>query len=209
MIQRTNLQSGFTLIELLLSLAFVSFILLFVISATLEVMGDYNKGIALKQINQSARSIIADMTTVVRLSTSGTANLSALGSGRACFNGVSYVWNIKNATTNQYTNGTAVSFARVQDAGGALCIASSGIYPNVNPAASTPLITGQIWVQSVGIVLSNDQGLATISLNLSTSGSNQPTVPSGGGLVCAGGQTANFCAVASFTTTVNARNVGG
>ena len=209
MIQHTKHQDGFTLIELLLSLAFVSFLLIFVISATLAVMGEYNKGIALKQINQSARSIIADMTTVVRLSTSGTANLSALASGRACFNGVSYVWNIKNATTNQYTNGTAVTFARVQDAGGVLCISSGGSYPNVNLAAATPLITGQIWVQSIGITMSNDQGLATISLNLSTSGSNAPTIPSGGSLVCAGGSTANFCAVAAFTTTVNARNVGG
>jgi type II secretory pathway pseudopilin PulG len=212
MIRHTNQssQQGFTIIELMLSLGFVAFLLIFVISATIEVMGDYNKGVTIKAINQSARSIIQDMSTVARSTTAGTANLSALGAGRACLGGVSYVWNIKGAATNKYTTGSTVTFARVADAAGALCVSGAGGYPAVNPAAATSLITaGQVWVQSVGVVLSTDQSLITLSINLSTAGSNQPTGSGPNGPVCVGGSIGNFCAVAAFSTTVNARNLGG
>lgn len=210
MIQRTNTQSGFTLIELMLALAFVGFLLIFVVTATLEVMGDYNKGLALKSINQTARSVLEDMSSVARLTTAGTANLTALNNGRVCFGGVSYVWNIQGGNANKYTDGTSVTFARVQDSAGALCIASSGVYPNVSLSSATSLLTSnQVWVQAVGVSLSTDQQLVTLSINLSTSGNNQPTIASSNGPICAGGRANNFCATASFTTTVNARNLGG
>lgn len=197
-------QSGFTLVELTISLSFVAFILLFVVFAMVQVMRNYSKGITLKEINQSARTIVEDMSRSARATKASAINVSQLANGRLCLGSVSYVWNVQGGTSNKYLNGSPVTFARATDPSGALCGAGS---PPVDPSVSTAILSNLVWVQSVGMTLSTDQALATITLKLSTSGSNAPTVNDPVlGLICSGNINGHYCAVANFSTTVTVRN---
>jgi prepilin-type N-terminal cleavage/methylation domain-containing protein len=49
---------GFTLIELLLAMAFIAFLLLFMVAAILQVTKLYVKGSAIRQINQTGRQLM-------------------------------------------------------------------------------------------------------------------------------------------------------
>lgn len=201
----TSGSAGFTLVELLLAMAFVGFVLLFIVFAMFQVMGNYNKGIAIKNINQTARSIAEEMSRFVRSTNAEAINVNEVSRGRLCLGGVSYVWNVTSSTTNRYTSGSPVTMVRVEDPAGTLCLPAGGPYPNIDPARATTLVSGQIWVQNVQMTISSNQKLADLTIQLSTSGTNAPTGPGG---TCEGGRTGEFCAVASFSTTVSTRNGG-
>jgi|GEM_PF-93038 len=111
--------TGFTLIELLLSMTFVSVLLLTIALTVVQMANTYNKGMTLKEVNQSARDIsddmrrafafspvfavpstedvgttfAADTNDYIRLST-GTGASKAITGGRLCTGTVSYIWNI-------------------------------------------------------------------------------------------------------------------
>lgn len=203
MIRRTDTQDGFTLVELLLALTFVSFILLFIVFAMLQVMGNYNKGLAIKEINQTSRTIVEEMSRVARFSSINTINTSATARGRICFGSVSYVWNTKGSSTNKLSNNAAVTLSRVEDAGGALCAAGN---PPIPAAAATNLLTGPVWVQKLEVSKAATANLITIKLVLSTSDDNQPTdIDDASNPICSGNKAGNYCAVATFSTTVSTR----
>ncbi len=198
---------GFTLIELTLATAFIAFILIFMIAAMLQVMSNYNKGLAVKQINQNARTALEEMSRLIQSTNASAINTSQLANGRVCFGGVSYVWNIKGANTNKYTTGAAVTLVRVNDAAGALC---GGVLPNVDPANAITLLSDQIWVQSVNVAVSSNQKLVDISMSLSTANQNQPTGTDPIlGPICTGGRDSQYCAVGTFSTTVSTKDGGG
>lgn len=100
---RVKQQQGFTIIELMLSMTFVAILLLGIAMTIIQVGNIYNKGMALRQINQSARDISDDL----RKSVSGSS-VTALAQdyieaapagpdpgpgGRLCLGSFSYVWN--------------------------------------------------------------------------------------------------------------------
>ena len=208
MTQHTK-QGGFTLVELMLAMAFVSFILLFIVFAMLQVMGNYNKGIAIKNINQTSRTIVEEMARLVRSTSAEAINTSKVTSnGRVCFGNISYVWNVKSGTTNKFTDNTPVTMVRVEDPSGTLCGAS---LPAVDSTKATTLISGNVWVQAVQVTVSGNQKLVDFTLRLSTANENQPTGTDsvwGPSSVCEGGSNGNYCAVAQFSTTVSTRNGG-
>lgn len=212
MIRRTNksAEQGFTLVELMLAMAFVSFLLLFIIVATVQVIANYNKGTVIKQINQTARDVVEEMGRLVRASDASAINTSALSAGRVCFGGVSYVWNVRGSVNNnQYTDNSLVTLAKVDDPSGSLCASGAGGYPKVDPTKATSLLTsGQVWVQDLQVAVSSNLELVDISLRLSTAGNNQPTGTSPNGYVCLGGSDGDYCAVAAFNTTVSTREGG-
>lgn len=200
-------EQGFTLVELILATAFIAFILIFMLSTMLQVMSNYNKGLAVKQINQTARTVEDELSRLIQNTDTTAINTSRIANGRVCLGGVSYVWNIRNATTNQYTNGTPVKMVRVNDAGGALC--GAGL-PAVNPANASELLSGSIWVQQMNVVVSTNQKLADITISLSTSAPNHPTGTDAVlGTICDGSKDSQYCAIATFTTTVATKNGGG
>lgn len=209
MTQRINnhqSQAGFTLIELTLSTAFIAFVLIFMLAAMLQVMNNYNKGLIVKQINQTARTLMSEMGGLIKNTNAAAINTAYLGNGRVCLGGVSYVWNIKGATTNKYTSGTAFTMVRVNDAAGSLC---SAALPGVNSANATEVLGGQVWVQQVNVALSSNQQLVDITIGLSTAGANQPTGTDPVlGTICDGSKDSQYCAVATFKTTVSTK-VGG
>jgi prepilin-type N-terminal cleavage/methylation domain-containing protein len=207
--QNTSVQAGFTLVELMLAMAFVSFILLFIVFALVEVMGSYNKGIVVKQINQTSRTVVEEMSRLGRSTDAEAVNTSAIPNGRVCFGGVSYVWNIRgNETDNRYTDGSLVTLARVEDGAGALCASGAGGYPAVDPSKAVSLLGSQVWVQDLQVAVSANLTLIDMSLRLSTADDNRPTGTGPDGFVCEGGKAGNYCAVATFSTTVSTRNGG-
>lgn len=206
-------QSGFTLVELMLAIAFIGFLVLFTVLASLQVLRTYNKGLAVKEINQTARTIVDEISRSIRSSTYTsidiTPNTAAPTQSRICIGGVSYIWNIANQTINKFSGvGTPpVTFVRVNDAGGAMCSQVAGAYPNVDPTQATPLLSNRVWVQALTLTKNNITGLAVISLQLSTTDDPlSPTLESiPGGVRCKGDSGDQFCAVATLTTTVAMR----
>ena len=193
--------------ELILATSFIAFILIFMLATMIQVMSNYNKGLAVKQINQTARTVAEEIGRLLQSTDTTAINTSRIANGRVCVGGVSYVWNIRNATTNRYTTGTPVTFVRVNDAAGALCGAA---LPAVNAANASELIGSQIWVQQMNVTISSNQRLADLTISLSTSAPNQPTGTDVVlGTICDGGKDSQYCAIGTFKTTVATKNGGG
>lgn len=198
---RSRKDSGFTLVELLLAMAFLGFLLLFMVTATIQIMRSYNKGIVMKQINQTARTTLEDMTRQIRTIDGTQLNTSFTTTERLCLGGISYVWNRQGSVANKKDDvaQTPVGLVRVQDPSGSMC---AGGRPLVPANQSTDLLTGRVWVQDIVAQQNTDRQLVQLTLGLSTT---QADAPSGTPLACPTGAAGQFCAFVSFTTTVNTR----
>lgn len=202
----------------MLALAFVGFVMIFAITTIIQVMSTYNKGLAVKEINQTARAITEDMSRIIR-STSRysvvTAPLTDPGGSKArvCFGGVSYVWNFTNSAANTYTDNSRVTFARVEDPGSSLCVASAGVYPQIDRTKATELITDRVWVHQLTVTPQAGGGFYQVFMQLSTADDvAEPALSYDSAnpdpiqrVKCKGGSGGQFCSVANFTTTVDAR----
>lgn len=129
---------GFTLIELMLAMAFVSVLLLAIAMTIIQVGNIYSKGMALKDINQSARAINEDLRRTIAAAGSisldeesyaiqKNSNDVAL-SGRLCLGSYSYVWNTIDAyeqgadsIKNSPTDSTPITLVRVPDPSRVYC----------------------------------------------------------------------------------------
>lgn len=127
-------QSGFTLVELMLAMAFVSMLLLAIAMTVIQIGNIYSKGMALKDINQSSRSLSSDMQRTV--ASAGGVSLGAGSylvrpatgtpiSGRLCLGNYTYLWNTVDATaSNTHTiksGGKPITFVRVPDTARKYC----------------------------------------------------------------------------------------
>lgn len=197
-------QQGFTLIELMIALAFVAFILIFSTTAVIQVMQTYNKGLAIKQINQAGRTTMEDMSRYLRTADPGVIDVSLVSSQRrACFGGVSYVWNLSNTPANlanKYDDDSSITFARVADDSKAMCTQiAPNTYPEVPKAQAIDILQSNVWVMAVSMSTPGvDAPLMDLTINLAVA--NDPAISSG---QCAqGGNVGQFCATSNFTTTV-------
>lgn len=101
-VQRTR---GFTLIELMLAMTFISILLIAIALAVIQMTGIYNRGLALKEVNQMTRSISSSLretaaTSNQPLATGATGDYIATttgGNGRLCLGTYSYIWNTARA----------------------------------------------------------------------------------------------------------------
>jgi type II secretory pathway pseudopilin PulG len=196
-------QQGFTIIELMIALAFVAFILIFATTAVITVMQTYNKGLAIKQINQSGRTTLEDMSRFLRTADPGVVDVLLVSSQRrACLGGISYVWNLYNTpgnTANKYADDAPLTFVRVDDPGRDMCKSNAGSYPKVPKAKATDILSSNVWVMSVNMSdPSEDAPLMDISVNLAVA--NDPAITSG--QCTQGGSVGQFCATSSFSSTV-------
>ena len=151
MIQRTNLQTqGFTLIELMLSMTFVAILLLTIAMSVIQMGTIYNRGMAIKEVNQSARDVADDLRRSVQgagvfaintndtdttdyLQLTKTVNGSVVPvSGRLCLGNYSYVWNTATGIETNFVDraryltsagiaGDTVNFVKVADTGKKYC----------------------------------------------------------------------------------------
>jgi prepilin-type N-terminal cleavage/methylation domain-containing protein len=212
----TNKQKGFTLTELMLAMAFISFMLLFLMTAVIHLMRTYNKGVAMRQINQSGRQFADDFSRTAKYASLGDIKTD-LSRNRICLNGVTYAWNINDPTatvpnpalTNGYLSpNTAEKFSmvRVIDSGGALC---STVGVNViNKANAKEMLPVGLNVKSISFSQSTaDPRLLSLSFVFSTGGYNAPDpAATASGFACKSGSEGAFCAFADFDVTVYARN---
>jgi len=211
----TNKQRGFTLTELMLSMAFVSFLLLFLMTSIIHVMRIYNKGISVRQINQSGRQFSEDFSRTAKYAKAGTVVVNTAWQ-RICVNGVTYAWNLDDPTApgavirNSYAAAPAgtprITMVRVLDSGGVLCGQAAA---NVIPYnRATPLLPVGLNVKKVQADTAKESGrIVSLTTIFSTGGANAPVVAATPtGFQCDPSPLGAFCAFADFDTTVYMRN---
>jgi prepilin-type N-terminal cleavage/methylation domain-containing protein len=152
-----NNKAGFTLIELMLSMTFISVLLVAIAMTTIQISNIYNKGITLRQVNQAGRSVSSELQQsiassvpfdVTPKSDNAPATLASRyvkrdGGGRLCLGSYTYAWNYGKALAggagapavyNKYDNNQPVRFAKIEDAGGALCSDVNMVIPKAKAA---------------------------------------------------------------------------
>lgn len=155
-----NSQRGFTLIELMLSMTFVSVLLLAIAMTVIQMGTIYNRGMTLKELNQTSRDIADDLRRTVASSELFTINTDGSDSanyvtvktganivgGRLCTGSFTYIWNIAKAiegsdanatkviTSGSGTVGDPIRFVRVPDTAKKYCAKASGVLVNKNIA---------------------------------------------------------------------------
>jgi prepilin-type N-terminal cleavage/methylation domain-containing protein len=214
-------RQGFTMIELLFAMSFVSVLLILILTATIQIGRIYNKGISLKQVNQSGLSIGNDLRTTMRAA-NAPIDTDALGQGRLCLGSYSYVWNTGDILGNKYDGdpNTRIGLVKVNDPARAMC-GTGGNYPQVPKDKAKELLVvegngenegGSSGVSlrvrnlSVDRVATVGLGYAyTVSYTLSTDDNNLITADS---TSCKGGKDDEFCALNKFTFTTYARQGG-
>ncbi len=152
--------SGFTLIELMLSMTFVSVLLLTIALTIIQMSTTYNRGMTMKEVNQTARDISDDLrrtvggSSVFEVAANGNNTNSyvvakrgdkAVG-GRLCTGTYSYIWNTAFGIEQNYTpeitkivdTPTAVGLYKVPDTDKRYCavVGANMAYPNISQADS-------------------------------------------------------------------------
>lgn len=127
-------EQGFTIIELMLAMAFVAALLLTVALTIVQIGTIYNKGMTLKEVNQTGRTISDDLRRSVAASSSfnlATNFQEREWGGRFCTGQVSYLWNYAQAlqegdtAVNRFASGSdTIRLLRVPDAAAAYCVTS-------------------------------------------------------------------------------------
>jgi Tfp pilus assembly protein FimT len=173
---RVAKQDGFTLIELVLAMAFISALLLAIAMAIIQVGTIYNRGMTLKEVNQTSRSVSDDLTRSLTSSEAFTLSSKYVASstgGRLCLGQYSYLWNYARSyqDTNrvEYANAATetatgpIRFVKVPDASGKYCVLqTNGRYLDIQ-AADT--------VSTVELLKAGDRALSIHQFAI-TSGAN-------------------------------------
>jgi len=192
-------QAGFTLVEVTLAIAFLSILLIAILTITVTAGKLYIKGNTNQTINQSGRDFadtvrrdfLATGISMIAGSPTGTAitlGSGSLTSGRICLGMVSYLWNsaaLLNApNTDEVTMGTSntpVKFARVVNPKQSYCDKDgSGKYPMNIPSTeqATDLFGGSdrdyalYSMAMTPVAITGDKGMYQISYTLGTNESN-------------------------------------
>jgi len=165
---RIRNEAGFTLVELLLAMTFISMLLLAIALTMVQVANIYNRGMILKEVNQTSRLLDEELSRAMRSSSTFSNDPAAYRyvnntwGGRLCMGQYSYIWNYGKALSdvspnrNQYSsvningnkvvdsNGTRyeITFVKAPDIGGTYCVpdATTGAYPRINPENAVELI---------------------------------------------------------------------
>ena len=135
---------GFTLVELMLAMTFISVLLVAIAMTTIQISTIYNRGITLREVNQSGRAVSIDLQRSIASSTPfdvtpqvdespDTADSKYVvrdGGGRLCLGSYTYAWNYGSALVggqgapgvyNRFDDNQPVRFAKVADPNGSLC----------------------------------------------------------------------------------------
>lgn len=213
---KQSAQQGFTIIELLLALAVFSFVLVFITTAFLQIFRTYNRGIARKEVNQSARLLLEDITSKMRTVVSPVQiDTSQLNRGRLCVGSYSYVWNPVNKAsiggwTNNQVDGAVVNLVRVDgDNGHQACNPSVA---NITDGTPTSMFS-----ERVGVLMPNS---STPAINVALASAQIPDIYSVGLTVsttrldlldvlnkCVTQNTSSpYCAQITLRSTIGLRN---
>lgn len=151
----TQKKFGFTLIELMLAMTFIAVMLVAVAACVIQISTIYNRGITLRQVNQSGRAVSDDLTRVINQSSPfsiATNFVEQPYGGRLCTGRYSYIWNtakgMSDASRNRYvTPSSEIRFVRISDDGALYCRdPAGGVSPNrqstIPNAIATDLLSG-------------------------------------------------------------------
>lgn len=182
---------------------------------TLQVTRIYNKGITLKQVNQSGASIGGELQSALKASnapidTSTVLNGGGTG-GRLCLGNYSYVWNLQGATTNQY-NGSSnkIGLVKVSDPSSAMCSGTRNVPFN----QASELILGtqdntdgvHLELRDLTVTKVANSGINYIyHVTYTVSTSDHRLINAD---TCLGGTSDEYCALNKFSFDVFARQGG-
>ncbi|HET7629861.1 MAG TPA: type II secretion system protein [Candidatus Saccharimonadales bacterium] len=205
-------QGGFTIIELTLAMAFLSMIFLLVALVTIQLLSIYNRGLAIKQINEVGSAIMSDINQV---SNSGLTTQFSAGSNFICVGDTGYYWNtmatLNNDDPHYYFNDDnqpigVVKTNNTADQAGLNC--SGGVLSTDKPvdrSQVTSLVGDNIRV--IDLSTRNDSAnshIHQLTLTIGTyseDGSNQPIFKDGH-WQCPPTSIGQFCAVDTFKTVI-------
>lgn len=229
---KNSRNQGFTLVELTVALAFLSILLIAILTLTLTAGNLYVKGTTIKSINQSWRDIedmmrrdmlASDPTLMTPVITVGSG---AAKSARICLGSVSYVWNtagLLNATspppnTVATYQGKPIRLARFFDSNKTLCTPTgAGRYPIVITVEGSELLAAggrevAVYSADMGKVsVTGKTAIYSVKMTIGTSGPNTTELDTTGGYTrCKPNGTTtsdfNYCSVSDFDMMVR---VGG
>src|SRR5690606_3570780 len=140
-------QTGFTLIELMLAMTFISLLLIAIAMAVIQMTGTYNRGLALKEVNQTTRAVSESLRETAGQSDLIFADTDYIptntgGSGRLCLGTYSYIWNTVRAFEGdtdadpihfESDNSRKLQLVRVPDPSKIYCSQPAGtlVYKNI------------------------------------------------------------------------------
>ncbi|MEI6228576.1 MAG: hypothetical protein WCP11_00915 [Candidatus Saccharibacteria bacterium] len=216
-------KKGFTLIELMLAMGFVSALLLVIAMTVIQIGNIYNRGITLKAVNESGRSIASELQRSVSSSPVFSLDDNYIvkdWGGRLCTGQYSYVWNYapfisaNDSRLNAYDGDTnQIRFIKVIDQNSKYCTEDVSGLPKISKSDATELLN--VGDQSMSIhdfsISSNaydsktKQQLYNIKFLIGTS--DMATINDG---TCKppseAGSDMTYCAINEFNITVRAGN---
>lgn len=210
-----RLSRGFTITELMFAMTFLSVLLIIIIGSVIEITRTYNKGITMKRVNQSGRTIGEELTRAVQ-QTQPTSIMYDNSKGRLCLGNYSFIWSIKPVNPdaphavdidNRYDSGKPVLFAKVSDSGSNYCKNPSSNIPEDDAkellgdglAVHSPT---EFWTTVSDRLSNNSADLISAKYTIGTSDNDLIDDASGR---CKGGSDTDFCALNEFNVTVYAK----
>lgn len=207
-------QSGFTLVELMLAMSFLAAILVLSTGVIVQAFNIYNKGLAVKQINQLGRTLTEDMT---RAANSGRVVVSGAGTEPhvLCLGSSIYIWNtvanIKSTTlpkpVKTFTNPIygEVNLVKVNSPSGTDC--TDSVNQQVVRESAKDMLSDQVRVLSGEVSSVADSNLVNITFvfgtyNSDATSSTNPKETSPGVWQCGADRLSNYCAVGKYSTTL-------
>jgi len=206
--------AGFTILELLIASAVFAVVLLVVAVGVLRFTHDYYKGITSSQTQETARSIMAEVSQAIQFGKSITV-IPADGSGVAglCVDNALYSYKVGQQVTDSSPNASLHQgyHALVVDTG-ASC--SAGATPSIPDTSALPSgsreLLGQHMRLSALDVTSAASGVYTVRVRV-IYGDDDLLIPGiSGGVTwadehCTSDAGTQFCAVSDLTTSVEQR----
>lgn len=203
-------QHGFTITELMFAVSILAIVLLVLLGSIIQMTRIYDKGITLKRVNQSGRTVGEELTRAIRLS--GTTSIYNLASthNRVCFGSNSFVWVNDQSpdlakTYNRYNSlsGQQVT-GFVKISGENMCNSDWGIRP-IPESKATQLLGGSnegdgdgLVMREVSVGMPSNSKLVSVKYVISTPSESLIDAERCGG-------DDDFCALNQFNVTVYAR----
>lgn len=225
-ITKRNLQSGFTITELSLSMAMLSVLLLIILLSVFNIISVYNKGLTLKRVNQSGRSISTELQADLRKSTANTGDGAEAGSNlgvrtanlggedvvtAVCTGHNTYMWNVwagGGSRTNEKFDGSeeVITMIKTSDSGGIYC---KSPYPQPKKSASQILLGDELAIRKpVSLQSGSGDRLIKFTFTISTPDANAIIEDASGRSPCEGsGKDFDFCALNTFVVTTYAKGI--
>lgn len=194
-------QKGFTITELMFAMTFLAVLLLIILGSIIQITRTYNKGITLKRVNQSGRTVGAELQRAIQ-----PTSISSVGNNlnidRLCFGNTSFAWLNSSSGDwakglNRYTDDDTQikGFLKVNEN---LC--GLNWTKKIPRDKATQLLDDGLVMQSVQLPPPLPINGKLVSLRYTISTPSEGLIDAGS---CAGDD--DFCALNQFNVTVYAR----